>query len=348
MALDREFAESLVNALGGAGWHTVLPDDPLPNPLDITFSTQTHTRRLIIYARKITPQSSAESDHGRPTGEMHVQMLFDGDQRGRGVRNHLRFETDAHTVLFGFYRLNDDYVVAAYDPIRHREYAYSKSLQVKQWKIEEAVKFGIAFQTRQTDEVVVIFHLDQILQYLDLASEFHNLTPDTLSDTAPDETLPPAVRRAFVPILDTDELPVLDVEEREQRVAETTRYIRNHQFRRGILSVYQRCAICGFQYDYILDAAHIVPVAEGGTDTYDNGLGLCPNCHRMFDKGLILVDRDCRIYINPRYAEEYDQMGLAGSLDTLQQTLRETLWLPEDEHFHPSVDNLRQTFEARR
>lgn len=112
--------------------------------------------------------------------------------------------------------------------------------------------------------------------------------------------------------------------------------------------VYQRCAICGFQYDYVLDAAHIVPVAEGGTDTYDNGLGLCPNCHRMFDRGLILVDETGQIHLHPQRAENYAAQGLADSLDNLRQSLRKQLWLPDDPQYHPSAENLRRAFEARR
>lgn len=330
-----------------AGWQTNLPDDPLPNPLPLQFIGPT-TRRLLVYARRITPQSSATSDHGRPVGEMHLQLLFDGDQRGAGVRNQLRFEENTETVVFGFYELTGDYIIAAYDPKHHRSYAYSKSLQVKRWKLEDAARSGIAFQQRQSGEVIVLFRISELPEYLDRAPDFHNLAPSAIDDALTDSSIPPSTRQALVTAATEEQPPQLEAEERKQRFIETAHYVRNRQFRRGILSVYERCAICGFQYDYVLDAAHIVPVADGGTDTYENGLGQCPNCHRMFDKGLILVDHDGHVYLNPRLAEEYDQLGLAGSLETLQATLRETLWLPADPRYHPSPANLRRTFEARR
>ncbi len=348
MAFDRDFAEALVQAMAREGWRASLPAGELPNPLILEFSGHDATRKLIVHARRITHQfrlGSSPSDHHRPAGEMHAQMIFDGDQRGAGARNYLRFSEDAKTVLFGFFPTDAGYVVAAYDPERHREYAYSASLQVKEHTIEQALKSGIAFQVRENDETVVVFHLDEIVEYLEHAEGFHNLTPAIVEAAVEEESV---VRRAFDPKADLSRLPLLLAEERRRAVTEVEHYIRNRQFSEAIKRVYDRCAICGFQYDYVLEAAHIVPVSEGGTDTYDNGLGLCPNCHHMYDKGLILVDGNGGISINQRYVAEYDRIGRTGSLEDLRATLRERLWLPENEKYHPSAENLRRTFEARR
>lgn len=37
--------------------------------------------------------------------------------------------------------------------------------------------------------------------------------------------------------------------------------------------------------DYYIEACHIKPKAEGGKDSFDNILILCPNCHKLFDFG---------------------------------------------------------------
>jgi 5-methylcytosine-specific restriction endonuclease McrA len=276
----------------------------------------------------------------------YTQMLFDDSEEG--VRNHLLFEEGAKTLLFGFYQTNAGYVIAAYDPERHRDYAYSSSLQVKEWAIQAALATGIVFYPRKSDEIAVVFHVDEIADYLDRAGEFHNLNPAEISEILEQEAPSPVIRQAFSRILDASQLPVLETQERKRRVSEVARFVRSREFKRAIESVYERCAICGFQYDYVLDAAHIVPVSEGGEDTYANGLGLCPNCHRMFDKGLVLVDETGRIHIHPQRAEEYAAIGRAGSLEELQQTLRKTLWLPEDQRYHPSPENLRRVFDAPR
>ncbi len=352
MTFDRDFAEVLIDAMVQTGWNAVLPDEELPNPLDVKFTGQDKTLRLIVHARRITPQSrsgTSPSTHNRPIGEMHSQMIFDGDKRGRGVRNHLRFAENAETVLFGFYPVgNSGYVIAAYDPERHSEYAYSQSLQIKREVIEKALKVGFAHQIRTNGETIVVFYISEIAEYLENAQNFHNLSailrPDMLDDSPPSLD----VKRVIDETATLENLPQLAAKERKQIVSEVVRYVRDRNFSKGIKEIYERCAICGFQYDYVLDAAHIVPVAEGGTDTYDNGLGLCPNCHRMYDKGFILVDKTGEIYINLRHAEEYDQMGRADSLEDLRTTLRESLWLPEDERYRPSPENLRRTFKARR
>jgi predicted restriction endonuclease len=337
--------------MANADWTATLTTDPLSNPLDITFSGDGGSLRLLIHARRITIQSRPgddPSDHGRPPGEMHAQMIFDGDKRGSGIRNTLRFLEEVKTVLFGFYRIDDsDYVIAAYDPQRHREYAYSKSLQVKQQILEKAAKTGIAFQTRANGETIVAFHINEIAEYLQSADDFHNLSYlEDFEDVheKPDEMIKPVLDQRY----DIADVPLLAAETRKQIIAAVSRYIRNQNFSIGIKKVYERCAICGFRYDYLLDAAHIVPVSQGGTDTYDNGLGLCPMCHRMYDKGYILVDKEMNIYMNSRLAEEFQQLGLADSLERVQATLLETLWLPENEDYHPSSENLRRMFEARR
>ncbi len=349
MSFDREFAEALVAQMSASGWRAILPSGVLPNPLEITFE-DTQTLHMGIYARRLTPQSSTTSDHHRPEGEMHAQMIFDGDQRGAGARNHLRFSDGVKTVLFGYYVIDGNYVVAAYDPAVHREYAYSKSLQVKAWHLQHGFNNGIAFQLRQNGETIVIFRLDEIAEYFLEAEHLHHLSPSIVHEAQRDEQEDMGIQQALIVAEDEEpeRMPELNVTERRQRLVKAAQYIRSSNFRMGIIAAYGRCATCGFQYDYILDAAHIVPVAEGGTDTYDNGLALCPTCHRMYDKGYILVDGTYRVFINPDYAEQYDQLGLADSLQDLQARLRDQLYLPEDEQYHPAPENLQRTFDARR
>ena len=75
--------------------------------------------------------------------------------------------------------------------------------------------------------------------------------------------------------------------------------------------IYKSCATCGFQYGLLLLTTYIVPIAEGGTDTYSNKLGLCPNCSRMFNKGQMLVDETGKISLNLRHVEEAKRHNLA-------------------------------------
>lgn len=49
-----------------------------------------------------------------------------------------------------------------------------------------------------------------------------------------------------------------------------------------------RCAVCGF--DVIVDVHHILPKSEGGVNDPNNLIVLCPNHHRMAQRGMITVE----------------------------------------------------------
>jgi hypothetical protein len=48
------------------------------------------------------------------------------------------------------------------------------------------------------------------------------------------------------------------------------------------------CQNC--QWEGICDRSHIISRKDGGTFKKSNILILCPNCHRMFDRGLLNLD----------------------------------------------------------
>ena len=203
-------------------------------------------------------------------------------------------------MLFGFYQEeNKGYIIAAYDPAFHQKYSYSKSLQIKFSVIENALHYGIAFYPRKNNETVAVFHIDNIVSYFENKQYFHQLNDDEVASLDAIIAHPDIIGELDSDSTQLRSAPELSVQKRRKSATEIVRFIRNHNFAKGIREVYDCCAICGFQYDYIMDAAHIVPVAEGGTDTYENGLGLCPNCHRMYDKGQILVTGDRKSSLIP-------------------------------------------------
>lgn len=70
---------------------------------------------------------------------------------------------------------------------------------------------------------------------------------------------------------------------------------RNHQrrFRALLFRHYAaECSVCGFDQVEILEAAHLVPDADGGLPTIENGRLMCPNHHRAFDAKLFSLNED--------------------------------------------------------
>lgn len=64
------------------------------------------------------------------------------------------------------------------------------------------------------------------------------------------------------------------------------------RFRRQLLSKFKRCMASGVAEPNALEAAHIIPVPDGGGDTVENGLLLRVDIHRLFDRGLVSLTQD--------------------------------------------------------
>lgn len=54
------------------------------------------------------------------------------------------------------------------------------------------------------------------------------------------------------------------------------------------------CMRCGWA-EGVCDTHHIIPKSKGGKFTIENGVILCPNCHRLADFGIIDSDELRRV-----------------------------------------------------
>jgi hypothetical protein len=116
--------------------------------------------------------------------------------------------------------------------------------------------------------------------------------------------------------------------------------IRNRRFAEDVLEAYgYRCAICSIDLG-LLDAAHIDPVEnEGSSDEVDNGIALCPNHHRAFDRGLIDVDAYGVITVNKRKVRELVEDARATALEAFAFALPKNIRLPTRDIDHPNPEN---------
>lgn len=80
-------------------------------------------------------------------------------------------------------------------------------------------------------------------------------------------------------------------------------------FRATVLKAYDyRCAICGLSFRECLEAAHIIPWSNATPAQRlnpTNGLCLCANHHRLFDRGLITIDSVGTVVFSDQVDETY-------------------------------------------
>ncbi len=87
-------------------------------------------------------------------------------------------------------------------------------------------------------------------------------------------------------------------------------FLRGSLFKREIPKIYNNtCCISGMKIDAtinvsMVDACHIVPFSESYDDTITNGIALCPNLHRAFDRGLIGIDSNYKVVVSNTFKEE--------------------------------------------
>ena len=63
------------------------------------------------------------------------------------------------------------------------------------------------------------------------------------------------------------------------------------KFRFNLMKKYgYKCAVCRIENENLLEASHIIPVENKGSDDWRNGIFLCKNHHIAFDKSLFKVN----------------------------------------------------------
>ena len=116
-------------------------------------------------------------------------------------------------------------------------------------------------------------------------------------------------------------------------------FIRGGLFKREIPKIYNNtCAITGLRIDAItnvslVDACQIVPFSEGYDDTLTNGIALCPNLHRAFDRGLISISDNYEVLLNKNFVENK-------SVYNLSQFIGKQILLPVQVEHYPTLENI--------
>jgi putative restriction endonuclease len=81
-------------------------------------------------------------------------------------------------------------------------------------------------------------------------------------------------------------------------------FVRGGLFKKLVPKVYDStCSFSGMRLEStfahsFIDACHIVPFSITHEDKVSNGIALCPNLHRAFDRGLVSISNDYKILIS--------------------------------------------------
>jgi putative restriction endonuclease len=112
--------------------------------------------------------------------------------------------------------------------------------------------------------------------------------------------------------------------------------LRQADFRLKLVSCYEAsCAITGTQIPQILEAAHIIPFSGDGVHSFENGILLRSDIHRLFDDGLIWIDDEYCVVVSPVLLNEnahQDYAALNGR----------KIFLPKNRQMWPSIENIQR------
>ncbi len=115
-------------------------------------------------------------------------------------------------------------------------------------------------------------------------------------------------------------------------------FLRGSLFKREIPKIYNyTCCISGMKVDAMMnvsmvDACHIVPFNESYDDIITNGIALCPNLHRAFDRGLIAIDCHYKVLVSKTFQED----GMNYSIKIFEN---QKITLPKLERYYPLAGN---------
>lgn len=123
-------------------------------------------------------------------------------------------------------------------------------------------------------------------------------------------------------------------------------FIRGGVFKKEIPKIYNyTCCISGMRVIadkeiQMIDACHIIPFSESGDDTISNGISLCPNLHRAFDRGLIGINEEYRVIVKSFHEGD--------NAYSIKQFEGKEILLPKNLDYYPLIENLslhRKRFE---
>lgn len=241
---------------------------------------------------------STVSSMARPGGELRFQ--------NPGQDRPIELSEGRVSLLLGVYTDDDATIYIAADAVRRADLVTRFSVRFPGELIIRARHTGWSTYESSNGEVITALHPSLLTTYVDAVYSGTELL---------DRTITEAVEDSGVLVDDTQP-------NRDRLLVSVQRLARDSKFGRTVKAAYEfRCAMCGLGLG-LLAAAHILPVAApGSTDQVQNGIALCDNHHRAFDRHLIRVDPESfAIVMRPELITGHaaDDAFVATTLPTLR------------------------------
>ena len=190
---------------------------------------------------------------------------------------------------------------------------------------------GISVYWDASNQHILSFRSEFMALYVDNAEVMHQATERALENLvrAHRDTRSGVASRKLVAVA-------------KRRIAITHhQYARSPQFREKVREAYQNsCAMCGVQLE-LIEAAHLIPHNHPkGLDTVSNGIALCALHHRSLDTGLIYLDGNYNILINPVRRKYLVRMQRIDGFLQFKRQLSDAIALPHDPSDYPLKENI--------
>jgi putative restriction endonuclease len=324
-------ASMLVNAILEAfqdsGNSGILLSPLRQHPRRFIVETETGGTEVWIYAWTLT-------HGGRPSlpDEYRIQMTT--------VSSPLPLNPKGYTLLLG-YEPNLK-MFAGFDLNLHRIFtAGSPSVQIDIKCIHKALEDGLAFDRKTNHEIAVGIRPDQMLNYMANAEDLHRIGKNAamynlLSKASASKKI---LEKEFTNI----------TPKRQKILSNVSRWARSASFRQQVLHAYDnRCSVTRMQLR-LVEAAHVLPVqADEAMDDVRNGIALSPTYHRAFDGGLIYLDENYEMKINPERELQLVTLTLDGGIKNFKNYLNKRIYLPQDKRQWPEISMIRKANKYRR
>lgn len=322
----RELVVAITDSIQESGYSAALISPPRNHPRQFVVTTPDEQFfSLWIYAWTLTPGGRPSLPH-----EYRIQMTT--------VSSPLTLNPTGYTVLIGYEP--DLQMFAGFDLERHQTFTSgSPSVQIDIRTVRAAIQDGLAFDRKSNQEIAVGIRPDQLITYVLNGVNLHKFGA----------ALP--TFKLLTKATTLEEIPAEEISELtkpRQRIVQTvSRLARLANFRQQVLQAYgNRCAVTRIQLR-LVDAAHILPVGSpGSVDHVRNGIALSPTYHRAYDRGLIYLDDDLAMKINPEKEAHLAALKLHGGIATFKSALGK-IHLPPDKNQWPNSQYIKKANVVR-